>query len=64
MAKTMLEWKDGTGQPEGTPLALAMAYVPWQQWEEVYESEVGFRRGTLFAQLDKPFLGEEATTRG
>lgn len=37
-------------------LALAMAYVPWQQWSETYEMERGFCRGTIFPQLDLPFL--------
>lgn len=46
-------------QPEECP-ALAMAYVPRQQWRELYAPEVGFHRGTIFAELDKPFLGGEA----
>lgn len=41
------------------PLSLAMAYVPMQQWQDLYEADVGFARGTIFAQLDKPFLGKE-----
>lgn len=40
--------------------SLAMAYVPWQQWRELYTPEVGFKRGTIFSELDKPFIGEEA----
>lgn len=40
--------------------SLAMAYVPWQQWRELYTPEVGLKRGTIFAELDKPFIGEEA----
>ncbi len=43
-----------------TPLpcdpVVAMAYVPWQQLKDVYEPEVALCRGTLFAELDKPFL--------
>lgn len=39
---------------EGTP--LAMAYVPWQQWHEIYEPGMGFSHGTIFRELDKPFL--------
>jgi hypothetical protein len=45
--------------PQNCP-ALAMAYVPDQQWRNVYTSDVGFHRGTIFAELDKPFIGEEA----
>lgn len=40
--------------------ALAMAYVPCQKWQNIYAPEVGFNRGTIFADLDKPFLGGEA----
>lgn len=38
-------------------IALAMAYVPFQEFKELYNSEVGFDRGTVFKQLDQPFLG-------
>lgn len=41
-------------------LPLGMAYVPFQKWRELYPPEVGFHRGTIFAELDKPFIGEEA----
>lgn len=40
--------------------ALAMAYIPIQKWQNIYSSDVGFHRGTIFAELDKPFIGEEA----
>lgn len=36
---------------------LAMAYVPFQRFGDVYEVERGFIAGTLFAELDKPFKG-------
>lgn len=36
--------------------AVAMAYVPWQQWQNVYSMEQGFARGTIFPDLDLPFL--------
>lgn len=42
------------------PISLAMAYVSRQEWEDLYETSLGFERGTIFAQLDKPFIGEEA----
>ncbi len=32
-----------------------MAYVPFQQWGEVYSSEKGFQNGTMFPVLDLPF---------
>ncbi len=36
---------------------VAMAYVPWQYWGNVYEADKAFRQGTIFPELDKPFLG-------
>lgn len=39
------------------PMVLAMAYVPVQQWQELYEPEDALRHGTLFRQLDLPFEG-------
>ena len=38
-------------------MPLAMAYVPWQKWQHLYEVEKGFCRGTIFEELDKPFQG-------
>lgn len=38
-------------------MAPGMAFVPWQKWEDVYCMEKGLERGTIFEQLDKPFLG-------
>lgn len=37
---------------------LGMAYVPMQQFRDVYEAEEGFPRGTIFAELDYPFMGK------
>ncbi len=42
--------------PKETP--IAMLYVPFQQWRKVYEPMVGLDRGTVFEELDKPFIGE------
>ena len=36
---------------------LAMAYVPMQEWDKLYSAEEGFCRGTLFCELDFPFIG-------
>lgn len=41
--------------PDGCP--VAMAYVPWQTWKDIYEPCRAFATGTIFAELDKPFLG-------
>ncbi len=35
-----------------------MAYVPWQRYLEPYPVCKGFIRGTIFEELDKPFLGK------
>lgn len=38
-------------------MPLAMAYVPWQTWGEIFDLCDGFQTGTIFKDLDKPFLG-------
>lgn len=38
-------------------LPLAMAYVPNQKFENLYEHGEGWHRGTIFADLDKPYEG-------
>ena len=37
----------------------AMAYVPFQQYETVYDAMEGFENGTIFPELNKPFLGAD-----
>lgn len=32
-----------------------MAYVPTQQFKNLYEIETGLQRGTIFSQIDFPF---------
>ena len=34
---------------------LAMAYVPWQQWQQTYAPERGLAQGTIFPALDLQF---------
>lgn len=36
---------------------VAMGYVPWQNWNTVYDIEKGLSCGTIFPELNKPFLG-------
>lgn len=45
-------------------LPLAMAYVPMQRWEQLYEPAVALDRGTLFCKLDLPFKGKGAVEDG
>ncbi|MDK2807557.1 MAG: hypothetical protein PWP24_290 [Clostridiales bacterium] len=37
-------------------MPLAMAYVPWQTWKNVYDASNGLRKGTIFGELIFPFL--------
>lgn len=36
---------------------IGMTYVPMQQWRELYQPDEGFHQGTIFKELDYPFLG-------
>lgn len=38
-------------------LPLTIAYVPMQQYEEVYSDDQALKSGTLYPDLDKPFYG-------
>lgn len=42
------------GQINGT--VLAMGYVPWQRWGQTYSMEDSLKRGTIFPELDLPFV--------
>jgi hypothetical protein len=44
--------------------SLAMAYVPYQKLDKLYDMNAGLKRGTLFPELDLPFIGEEAVPHG
>lgn len=39
---------------------LAMAYVPWQPFENVLEAGCGLKQGTIFEDLIFPFVGSQA----
>ena len=36
--------------------SFAMAYVPWQHSKTTYELDKALETGTIFPELDKPFL--------
>ena len=38
-------------------MPLAMAYVPWQTWRNIYDAEKALCQGTIFQELDLPFRG-------
>lgn len=40
-----------------TNYKLAMVYSPYQEWQNIYSGEKAMEAGTIFAELDKPFLG-------
>ncbi len=50
--------------PKDKALPLAIVTVPMQEWRDLYVADVGFERGTIFEQLDLPFIGEEAVKHG
>lgn len=42
---------------------LAMAYVPWQRFERMYEDlDKAFETGTVFPELNKPFTGRRCVS--
>lgn len=56
MGEQMPRAEGGASSPHG-PRPLAMVYAPVQEWRDLYETELGHDRGTLFKELDFPFLG-------
>lgn len=44
-------------------MALAMAYVPWQTWRDIYDVEKALCTGTIFCELDLPFKGKGGVLR-
>ncbi len=42
---------------------LAMTYAPMQTFRELYAPEKALEAGTLFAELDLPFLGKRGNGR-
>lgn len=45
-----------TALPKEMP--IGMLYVPYQSFRKLYDPQVGLERGTVFEELDKPFIGE------
>lgn len=43
---------------------LSMAYVPMQKFENLYSLDEAICVGTLYKDLDKPFLGGRAGKKG
>lgn len=38
-------------------MPLAMGYVPWQQWNKIYDPCDGLTNGTIFPELNLQFYG-------
>ncbi len=42
----------------GEKRPIAMAYVPWQRFDTMYEDlDKAYKLGTIFPELNKPFTG-------
>lgn len=54
-AETPACYENGTA--DACQLPLAMGYVPSQKFENLYSHTDGWRRGTIFKDLDKPYEG-------
>lgn len=44
--------------------SLAMVYGASQCWRDIDDGPVGFSRGTIFGELDKPFMGDRCRNGG
>ena len=53
--------KDPSPLPEDT--VSAMAYVPFQEFGDIYEDLKALECGTLFPVLNKPFTGKRGDLR-
>ena len=47
-----------------TDYPLAMVYAPVQQWRKLYDNDTALCRGTLFKELDLPFLASDGSRMG
>lgn len=47
---------------EGYP--LASMYAPLQKFKEIYDKETALHQGTLFSELDLPFMGASVVKGG
>lgn len=41
----------------GRQFPTVMAYVPWQQWGDLYDADCALREGTIFKELNQIFCG-------
>lgn len=38
-------------------MPLAMSYVPWQVWRDIFQPDEALHCGTIFKELNLPFTG-------
>ena len=58
------QWEPYAGTPEANA-SLAMVHIVYQPAiTRIYNAEDALRQGTLFPELDKPFLGYRGVVRG
>ena len=48
---------------DGYP-SLAMVYPAAQCWRDIQDGCEGFERGTIFSELNKPFMGDKCKNGG
>ncbi len=56
MSDMMDDMREQSMMMNGQKPVVAMAYVPWQNLNTVYDPEGGLCRGTIFPELDKPWM--------
>lgn len=44
--------------------SLAMVYSVNQCWKDINDGSEGFERGTIFSELNKPFMGDKCKNGG
>lgn len=55
--------RDREGSCDCPQYPIGMAYVPWQEFKNLYDPERGLHAGTIFIELDKPFTGRRPYRR-
>ena len=43
---------------------LASVYAPLQRFQNLYDKETALQHGTIFAELDLPFMGQTVANKG
>ena len=67
--QTIMASDDATAERGFNPsvvdsLPLAMVYAPRQRWRNAYSPDEALIRGTMFAELDKPFYPSRVCGEG